>query len=467
MDERLFYSWNMWKGGRFELDSGIIRRDIHTRAVRYLEEKEILVLLGLRQTGKSTLAFQMIEHLLKEGVSPERIFYFSFDDISFRHELTASHASFLKIVERYLGEEIENLVSPIYLFVDEVQKQPGFVEYVKSLYDLRFPIKWILTGSASLELKTQVKESLAGRVLNLSVLPFSEQEIFTVKGYPLPDKKGLWKRFMEGENPDSRELMKREATLLPYKTRIQKVFEECLVFGSLPAVVTASDDEKKTLLLRSYRETYLEQDIRNLVKEDKLWVYQRVMELLAGRVGDLLNYSNIASELEVTVDTIKRYCILLEKTFILRNLTTYSRNVRSEMLKTPKVYFTDLGIRNSLLSINKLSQLEKVGQMGMSLENLILERMTATIGQLEVDVRFHYWRTRTKEEVDIVIQSPERLLPIEIKSDKKVQAKHLKGLKSFLEKEKEQAGILVGRFDKAEVLEDGKKRIYLIPYWMM
>ncbi|MBI4745517.1 MAG: ATP-binding protein [Deltaproteobacteria bacterium] len=468
MDEALFYAWNAWKTGKFKLPAGIVERDIHIKAVRYLKEKEILVLLGLRQTGKSTLTFQLIDHLLSEKVAPDRIFYFSFDDLSLRQELSASHASFTKIVERYLGEEVGSVSEPLYLFIDEVQKLPGFVEYVKSLYDLKYPIKWVITGSASLELKAQVKESLAGRVLNLTVSPFSERETFDVLDFSPPDKKELWKLFLTGNAPDMKRLMKLEAGLLPHKTRMQKVFEDCLVFGSLPAVVLAHDAAKKADLLKNYRETYLDQDIRNLVKEDKLWVYQRVMELLAGRIGDLLNYSNIASELEVTVDTIKRYCILLEKTFILKNLSTYSRNVRNEILKTPKVYFTDLGIRNSLLNLNSLSQLERLGQMGMALENMILERMDTAIRQLEVgETRLHYWRTKAKEEVDIVIEAPEHLLPVEVKSDRRVQAKHLRGLRSFLEKEKEQVGILVGRFDKADIIDEGKGRIYLMPYWML
>lgn len=468
MDERLFYAWNTWKAGRFKLPPGIIERDIQGKAIRYLQDKEILVLLGLRQTGKSTMAFQLIDYLLKEGNSPDRIFYFSFDDLSLRRELSASYTSFMNIVEHYLGEEIETMSKPIYLFIDEVQKLSGFVEYVKTLYDLKYPIKWILTGSASLELKAQVKESLAGRVLSLTVSPFSERETFSLSGFQPPDKKGLWRLFLTGGGPDRKRLMKIEAELLPYKTRIQRIFEDSLVFGSLPEVILAPDAEKKRDLLKNYRETYLDRDIRSLVKEDKLWVYQRVMELLAGRIGGLLNYSNIATELEVTVDTVKRYCLLLERTFILRNLSTYSRNVRNEILKTPKVYFTDLGIRNSLLNLTSLPMIEKLGQMGMVLENMMLERMDTAIKQLEAgEIRLHYWRTRTKEEVDIVVQTPEHLLPVEIKSDRRVQAKHLKGLRSFLEKEKEQFGLLVGRYDKADILEEGKKRIYLMPYWML
>src|SRR5450756_2947522 len=102
------------------------------------------------------------------------------------------------------------------------------------------------------------------------------------------------------------------------------LLEEVLVFGSLPAVALSRDVERKKLLLKNYRDTYLDQDIRNLVREDKLWVYRQVMELLGGRIGDLLNYSAIAAQIEVTVDTVKRYALLLEKTFVLRTLTTCS-----------------------------------------------------------------------------------------------------------------------------------------------
>ncbi len=467
MDERLFYSYNSWKVGQFSLPPDIIERDIQPKAVRFLKEKEILTLLGLRQTGKSTLSFQLVHHLLKEGINPENIFYFTFDDLSLRQELSASFDSFLKILERFLGEEVQSRNELLYIFIDEVQKLPGFVEYIKTLYDLKLPVKWVLTGSSSLELKVQIKESLAGRVLSMSVLPFSEIEIFKGHGYKPPDKRNLWSFILGKTEPDKKTLKKYQAALMPHKQRIQKFFDESMIFGGLPAVALTKDIEKKQILLKNYRDTYLEQDIRNLVKEDKLWVYQKVMELLATRIGDLLNYSNIATQLEVTVDTVKRYSMLLEKTFIIKNLTTYSKNIRNEILKTPKVYFTDLGIRNSLIGLTSVSQLEKLNHYGMVFENAIVERLHAILPSAGYEARLHYWRTKTKEEVDIVVYTPERLLPIEVKSDKKIQTKHLKGLRSFLQKEDERIGVLVGRFEDVDILEEDKIKIYMLPYWMI
>lgn len=467
MDEDLFYRINAWKGGAFHLPRGIVERDIHETACRFLDEQEILTLLGLRQTGKSTLVFQLIFDLLQKGVGPERIFYFTFDDLSFRQELAASPAEFLKIVERFLGEDIQRLQSGIYLFIDEVQKLPGFLEYVKALYDLRLPVKWVLTGSSSLTLKAQIKESLAGRVLSLPVRPFSEQEIFKGRGYPPPDKSDLRHHLVEGRNLDRRTLKRLQAQLLPGKRRMLELFDETLVFGGLPAVALTKDPEKKKALLRSYRDTYLEQDIRNLVKEDKLWVYQKVMELMASRVGDVLNYSIIAAQVEVTVDTVKRYSLLLEKTFILTNLTTCSRNIRNEVLKTPKIYFSDLGLRNILLGLTSVAQLERVNQYGVALENSIANRLSAWLPLLNPELRLHYWRTRSQEEVDLVISAPDRLIPVEVKSDKKLQKKDLKGLRRFLEKEKEKTGILVGRFEEADILEEGRAEIILLPHWMI
>jgi uncharacterized protein len=466
MDERLFLSYNAWRTGTFTLPPGTVKRDTHGKAVKLLQEREILTLLGLRQTGKSTLAFQLIRHLLqKEKTAPERVFYFPFDDLPLRQELSASFPEFLKIVERYVGGEVARRKNRIYVFVDEVQKLPGFVEYVKSLYDLRLPIKWVLAGSSSPELRSQVKESLAGRVLNLPVFPFSEHEMFLGRDEPPPDKEAVWRFLFGGGVPDRNELRRMQAALLPRKPQIVGLFEESMVFGALPAVALTRDFERKRLLLKNYRDTYLEQDIRSLVREDKLWVYQRVMELLAARIGDLLNYSAIAAQLEVTVDTVKRYALLLEKTFVLRSLTTFSRNVRSEVLKTPKVYFTDLGLRNTLLGLADLSQVEKLGQLGAVLENALVERLQTVINHVGSETRLHYWRTRTKEEVDIVLAGPERLLPIEVKSDRQVRARHLKGLRRFLEKEKQTVGIVAGRFDDAEIVAEGESRIYLLPYW--
>jgi len=104
LDEKLFFSFNAWRLGSFQIPPEIVRRDIHDRGMKYLQAPEILILSGLRQTGKSTLMFQMIADLLAGGyVPPERIFYFTLDDFSLRQELSASHAAFLTIMERLLG----------------------------------------------------------------------------------------------------------------------------------------------------------------------------------------------------------------------------------------------------------------------------------------------------------------------------------------------------------------------------
>lgn len=468
MDERVFYSYNTWKTGEFIIPPGTVERDIHQKTVKLLSDKEILILLGLRQTGKSTLAFQLIFDLLsKNNIKPERIFYFTFDDMSLRHELSSSFDNFLKIVERFLGGEIRTQKDTIHIFIDEVQKLPGFAEYIKTFYDLNYPVKWVLTGSSSLELKAQVKESLAGRSITLSVLPFTEAEIFKGLGLHLPDRGTIRNFILGGQLPDKPTLKAYQASLMPYKQHIERIFEDCMIFGSLPTVCLSNAIEKKQILLRNYRDTYLEQDIRNLVKEDKLWIYQKVMELLASRIGDLLNYSNIASQLEVTVDTVKRYSMLLEKTFILKNLTTYSRNIRKEVLKTPKVYFSDLGIRNSLLGLNSQSQADKLGQLGMMLENMVLERLLSISSLSANEARLHYWRTKTKEEVDFIVLTPERALPIEVKSDKKIRTRQLKGLRSFMEKENEEAGVVIGKFEDVDILEVDGKSIYLLPYWLI
>jgi len=353
LDEDLFYRLNAWKGGAFHLPGGIVERDIHETACRFLDEKEILTFLGLRQTGKSNLVFQLISNLLKKGVHPDRIFYFTFDDLSFRQELSASQAEFLKILERFLGEDVQRLETRIYLFIDEVQKLPGFLEYVKDLYDLRLQVKWVLTGSSSLTLKAQIKESLAGRVLSLPVLPFSENELFKGRGYPPPDKSDLRRHLVEGRNLDRRTLKRLQAQLLPGKRRMLEFFDETLVFGGLPAVALTKDPEKKKAL------------------------------------------------------------------------------------------------------------------HGVALENSIANRLSAWLPLLNPELRLHYWRTRSQEEVDLVISAPDRLIPVEVKSDRKLQKKDLKGLRRFLEKEKEKTGILVGRFAEADILEEGRAEIILLPHWMI
>lgn len=467
MDEKIFFLNNPWRNGVYRLPDGIIERDMFPQACTCLDEPEILLLTGLRQTGKSTLARQLIHHLLAvRQAAPATIFYFTFDDLSLRHELGASFPTFLRIIEKLLGGDTAGF-GRLWIFVDEVQKLPGFIEYVKSLHDLGYPAKWVLTGSSALELMSQIRESLAGRVVHLPVYPFSEGEVFRVRGIPAPDK-GTVRAMLTGAQPlEEGELRRRQAALLPFRENIERISDDILLNGSLPAVARAADGGRRLTLLRNYRDTYLEQDIRGLVKDDKLWVYQRVMEILAGRTGDLLNYAEIAGQTGVAVDTVKRYVALLEKTFLIRELTTYSRNIRAEQLKSPRIYFTDLGIRNMLLGITDLALLERLNLMGSSLENLVEERLQTELLLTHRQARLHFWRTKSKDEIDLVVVTPQRLLPIEIKSDRMPQKRHIRGIVKFLAKESETSGVVVGRFDALEVVRQDGREIFLLPLWLV
>lgn len=467
MDENLFFLNNPWRRGEFSLQDGIIERDLFLQAVDCLDDPEILLLTGLRQTGKSTLARQLIYYLLtKRQVAPAKIFYFTFDDISLRQQLNASLPSFLTTIEKLLGGDAAGF-GQIWIIVDEVQKLPGFIEYVKALHDSGYPVKWVLTGSSALELMSQIRESLAGRVMQLTVHPFTEGEQFRARGMTPPDKKQVRAMLTGARQLDEVELRRQQAALLPFRKEIERVTDDILLYGSLPAVVKAADGERRLALLRSYRDTYLEQDIRGIVKDDKLWVYQRTMEILAGRTGDLLNYAEIAGQTGVAVDTIKRYVAILEKTFLIRELTTYSRNVRAEQLKSPRIYFTDLGIRNMLLGITDLALLERLNILGASIENFVVQRLESELSLTRSHARLHYWRTKTREEVDLVVATAETLLPIEIKSDRTPQKRYLKGISKFLDKEGETTGVLIGRFEALEVLRQDGREIFLLPLWMV
>ncbi len=127
------------------------------------------------------------------------------------------------------------------------------------------------------------------------------------------------------------------------------------------------------------------------------------MEILAGRVGDLLNYTDIATQTGLAVDTAKRYVFLLEKTFLITQLTTYSRNIRAQQLKSSRIYFTDMGIRNILLGITEMSLMEKLNLLGNSLENLVATKLQTELLLTRVSASLHYWRTKAKEEVDLVV----------------------------------------------------------------
>lgn len=403
----------------------LIKRTAQDKIAQHLiNQKEITVILGPRQVGKTVLLKQLQEWLIKEQqINPDNVFYFNLDIISDWGAIKdqTQFISFLKS---------RSQKQKIFVFVDEAQKveNPGI--FYKGVFDSDLNIKLILTGSASLYFFSKIKESLAGRKRIFFLNPFSFQECVSIKNKPL-----LKALLTEKKLPDFD------------KAELNKILNEYLVWGGYPRVVLTSDPEQKNAVLADIYSSYIERDIMGFLKIDDKAKFTKAVKLLAGQIGQLVNAGEISTITEVDRRTISRYLSVLEETFVLCQLTPYFNNPRQEIIKNPKVYFLDNGLRNHLLE-NFQPFNERIDR-GALLENFIFQELFSLTKDKFWNLRF--WRTKQGAEVDFIIEQGLKLTPIEVKSTLKT-AKIPLGLQSFIKKYKPQKAFIINLSNLQETL---------------
>jgi len=397
----------------------------------HLPQKEMSLIIGPRQAGKTTLMEMLKAHLDKSG---ERTLFLNLD-IEWDRPHFESQASLLKKIELELGQQQHGFV-----FIDEIQRKEDAGLFLKGLFDLKLPYKFVISGSGSLELKQKIHESLVGRkrLFELSTITFEE---FT------------------NHRTDYRYEENLADFLAIEKDRAQQLLSEYMHFGGYPRIVMAAEQQEKRRLIDDIYGSVLEKDIAYLLKLDKPEVFSALIKILAGQVGQLVNYSELASTLNVSFATVKKYLWYAQKIFLVELITPYARNVRKEISKSPVPYFWDLGFRN--YSLGLFGQLESPAEKGFVFENLVFlvfkEKLRFKAAKL------NYWRTTDKAEVDFVIEAGKRLIPVEVKY------KHLKkdkvpvSLRSFINKyNPEQAYII--NLDLSKTLKINGTTLVFMPF---
>jgi predicted AAA+ superfamily ATPase len=201
-------------------------------------------------------------------------------------------------------------------------------------------------------------------------------------------------------------------------------FQEYLLFGGFPAVVKEEEDAIKTELLKNLTRTYLEKDIFFFLNIRHLDKFKQLLYYLSFNTGSLLEVSSIMRELHMDYKTVENYLTILANTYLISLVSPFFRNLTTELKKSKKIYFTDSGLRNSV--INNFLPLESRTDRGTLLENFIFNELTRT-----VEGRLHYWRTTGKAEVDFILHSGHDLIPIEVKSQARLSKSYLSFLKTY------------------------------------
>lgn len=273
--------------------------------------------------------------------------------------------------------------------LDEVQRTPELFSYLQQILDENEDTaQFILTGSNNFLLQQSITQSLAGRVGYLTLLPFSLSEI---------------------------------------KEIVPKTIHEKLFKGFYPPLYDKPFETEKWFL--NYIRTYIERDVRQLRGIDNLVVFERFVKLCAGRIGQLLNKNALAIEVGVDNKTIESWISVLEASFILFRLQPHHSNFNKRIVKMPKLYFYDVGLASALLGIQEAGQLEFHPFKGNLFENMvIIELLKERLNQGKSN-NLYFWRNSRGNEIDVLIDNFDELIPIEIKSGRTITNDYFKGLK--------------------------------------
>jgi len=329
----------------------------------------VVTITGPRQSGKTTLC---------RRVFPEKE-YVSLENMDTRLFAREDPRGFLAGL-------------PDGAILDEIQQVPDLTSYIQTIVDEKQQNGfYILTGSQQFEVATTINQSLAGRTALLKLLPFSIEEL----GKYLKDV-SLNKLLLSGFYP--------------------RIWRE----GLSPSQA-----------LENYIETYVERDIRQLVAVKDLSLFQRFITLCAGRVGQLLNFNNLAADCGVSHQTARNWLTLLEASYIVFRLPPYFANISKRLVKSPKLYFYDVGLAAHLLGLENENHVHRDPLRGNLFENMVV--MEALKFRLHRGNRsnLHFFRDSNGNEVDLLISYGPDLFPVEIKSGMTVNKDYFKGLKAF------------------------------------
>jgi len=355
-----------------------IKRNIEEKIKKAAKKIGVITIMGPRQSGKTTLT-KMLFPSYK---------YYNLEDYGLRNRIAQDPRQF--ITDNKTG-----------VILDEVQKYPELLSYIQLNIDEDFmPAKFVLTGSENLLLSEKVSQTLAGRVAIFNLLPFSISELTKAK-------------------------------------KLKNNFLEQTRFGFYPRIY--SQKLKPNDIYPDYISTYIERDVRQVKNIGSLTNFQRFLKLLAGRTGQILNLSNLASDVGVNYKTIDSWISLLESTYIAFRLQPYYKNFGKRIVKAPKVYFYDTGLVCSLLGIDSKKEFSTHSAVGSIYENMVVADIKKQIFNTKSTSEIYFWQDSQNNEIDVLIKNSDKLYPIEIKAGSSFNSDYLKGIKLWNKLQKESA----------------------------
>ena len=333
----------------------MIYRDITKKIKKVSKSYGVISVTGPRQSGKTTLV---------KSLFPKHS-YVNLENIAELEKIKEDPLNFLKTVKKGV-------------IIDEIQKYPELLSYIQVSIDEDFqPAKFILTGSQNLLLLDKVSQSLAGRVSIIRLYPLSLSELQNEKKH-------------------------------------KKDYLEQIYTGFYPAVYDKNFEPVE--YYENYLNTYVQRDVRSIKNIGDLSGFVKFLRILATRIGQLLNLSEIGGQLGLSHKTIMSWVSILEASYIIFLLEPHFNNFGKRIIKSPKVYFTDIGLATNLLNLNTVREIKNYYALGSLFENLVIMDLYKEIINKDSKSNIYFFRDKSGNEVDLLIDRGNVLEPVEIKS---------------------------------------------------
>ena len=396
-----------------------LSRNLSDKISELLDFFPVVIILGARQCGKTTLARMLRPGWRYFDLERQRDFDFVVSDFDF-----------------FLKEHPHSII------IDEAQRFPSLFRELRGAVDRDRQRKnrFLLTGSSSLELIKNVSESLAGRIGLVELGTFKANELFS------KDLSGLYKIFSEPLDGSSIDALKG---LKPGITHDQLM--DAFLKGGYPEPVLARDDRFFDAWMENYFQTYVQRDIRTLFPRLDLVRYQRFISMLTALSGTIINRSQVGRSLDCSEKAIRDYLEIAAGSYLWRNIPSYEKSASRSVVKMPKGIFRDSGLAHYVQGIGSKERLYVHPNVGASFEAFVSEEIIRGLQATGLsNWRYYYFRTRNGAEVDLILEGPFGLLPIEIKFGSRVQQRQIQSLKRFVNENDLPLGIVVNNGDHIE-----------------
>ena len=440
-----------WKTGK--VPAALLKEDEReefNQIVKLLEDERITAIIGPRRSGKTTLLYQVIQYLLNRNVENKKILFFSADDPSLS---PYSKMLFENVFKAYFEEILAKPVreTKVYILIDEIHFYPGWERWLKKYYDLKYPIKFIISSSSAAHLSKKSKESLVGRILEILLLPLN------LKGYlSLSGKNEIVKHYsnLKFDAVD----VKKRFDLLKYEEELKILFAKYLIYGGFPESI-------KTEEIIIWHEKLVSDVLRKVIYRDVVELYNvkapsKLEDLfvhLSYNTSRTFSYSSISRNLGISIESVINYITYLLEAYLIGELKLFSKSIEKSLRANRKYFIMDSGLQNAITKTTDLTEIDA----GSLVESVVQKHMHTFANANNFNL--YYWKE--KEEVDIILDMKKKVLPVEVKYKSEIKKGDLKGLLKFMDRFKVKKAIVVTK-DLFEEKEINGKELQFIPAWL-